>query len=133
MFAAAVQLLACAALYLWLEGRRLGPPVELREGTRRTAEEYLDAAGFLYRRHCVPGEVAAAYAASVARTLSRRLGLAGPAASESLTQLLASRSGQSPERIKSLFAGAAEASGKRLDERQAAQLIRGLDELLESV
>jgi hypothetical protein len=133
VLAASVQLAICGVLYVLVQGRRMGPPVELPAGPRRTAGHYLDAAGLLYRERCAPGEVAAAYGAFVSRTLARRLGLESGAGAGELAPLLAARCSMSPAEIEGTLSAAARAQVDGLSAAQAAALVRKLDKLMRSV
>ena len=132
VLAAALQLAVCGVLYVWMAGRRMGPPAELPAGERRTTRHYLGAAGLLYRERCAPGEVASAYGAFVLRTLARRFGLSGACEPALLASILAQRTSVSAREIENVFARAAAAVRERTSEREAALLIRKLDGLMQS-
>jgi len=132
MLAAAVQLAVCGMLYVWLEGRRMGPTLRPPR-RRRTPQEYLQAAGLLYRQCCRPGELAAAYRAYALRVLSRRLGLEPQASAEQWAAALAQRTGRSQAEMHALLTRAALAGTTRLRPRQAVEIVQALDELLTSV
>ncbi len=134
VLAAFIQLAICGLLYLWLQGRRMGPPVPIVAGRRRTAAEYLHAAGALYRQHCAPGEIAAAYGAFAVRTLCRGLGLTARGIEpEPLALLLARRSHGDAAKIGALLVRATSAARGQLSAREATELIRALDDLMSTV
>ena len=129
LWASVCELAVCGLLYVWLQGRRMSPPRRLEARRRRSAQDYLDAAGSLYRQCCAPGEVADAYRGFAQRALSRRLGLAGGGAGPLISRI-AQRSDWRPGRIESVIGGA---GGSRLDAREATALVGELDELMNSV
>jgi len=132
VIAAACQLLICGLLYVWMAGRRMGPPVDLPSGRRLSVGNYLDAAGLLYRERCAPREVVAAYGAFVVRTLARKFGLGRSADPTRLAPLLAQRTSMQREEIEAVLAAAVETQG-RLSASEAVVLIRKMDELLHRV
>ena len=121
---AMLQLGTCGLLYLLLQGRRMGPPVEERPTRQATVERYLEAAGQLYRRHCAPGEVVASYGAFVERELGRSSGARPP---------LAGWGSVEQDRVASLLRAAALAADSDMSPAQAAALIGKLDELTRSI
>ena len=130
--AAALQLAVCGLLYLWLQGRRMGPPAGLAGARRPTTQQYLDAAGRLYLHNCRPGDVAAAYGDFARRALARAAGLGPSARPAQIAPLLARGSGLSEDEIQSLLDSAQAAEGSDLSAADAAKLVGQLDALLNS-
>jgi len=111
VLAAVLQLAACGAVYVLVQGRRMGPPVRLPEAPAVSAAEHLRAAARLYREHCSPGEVAAAYAAFACRALARAREGGGWSASGD---------------VRALLRRAREGAGSGMHAGEAAELVREL-------
>jgi len=111
VLAAVLQLAACGAVYVLVQGRRMGPPVRLPGAPAVSAAEHVRAAARLYREHCSPGEVAAAYAAFACRALARAREGGGWSASGD---------------VRALLRRAREGAGSGMHAGEAAELVREL-------
>lgn len=129
VFAAALEVLACGLIYVWLQGRRMGPPAELPSQARRPGATYLEAAGALYRSHCTPGEIAVAYGEHVAQELARAAALPAGAAPERIGAAYGNGSHEREREISSLLNGAAGAAQASVSPAEAADLVQQLDRL----
>jgi len=128
---AALQLGLCGLLYVVLQGRRMGPPVEPRAAQQATAHRYLEAAGQLYRQHCTPAEVVTAYGTFVARAL-RRPGKTRPAAVAPEARTAASLRDDADE-VAALLEAVARRGGSRVGPAEATALVSKLGELARNV
>ncbi|MFP4027688.1 MAG: DUF4350 domain-containing protein [Candidatus Brocadiia bacterium] len=128
--AAAIQFFICGLLYVWLQGRRMGPPVEPPKKSPGGRKEYLDAAGKLYRQNCSPGEIASAYADFVKRKIARSSQFPANPRKEQLASILAEENRQMPQNVQDLLAEASEAKWEGTDPDRATQIIRELNRLI---
>jgi hypothetical protein len=118
---------ALGYLYLWLCGRRFGPPLVAAAPARRSVSEYVASLGSLYRRAGQRGYVADRLADQLKRQLATGLGLNARLPDEAFAQAVADRRGTSAESLARAFARLR--AGGRLTERDLLALVRETDAL----
>jgi hypothetical protein len=113
--------------YLWLRGRRFGPPLVPAAAPRRSVSEYVASLGALYRRAGQRAYVADRLADQLKRDLASGLGLNAWLPDEAFAQAVADRRGTAPGPLVSAFARLR--AGGRLTERDLLALVRETDAL----
>lgn len=124
---AVIYAVALSYLYLWLRGRRFGPPLGATTAARRSVSEYVASLGALYRRAGQRGYVADRLADQLKRDLATGLGLNARLPDEAFAQAVADRRATTPAALADAFARLR--AGGRLAERDLLALVRETDAL----
>jgi hypothetical protein len=124
---AIIYTVALGYLFLWLRGRRFGPPLVAAPAARRSVGEYVASLGALYRRAGQRGYVADRLADQLKRDLATGLGLNGRLPDEAFAQAAADRRGIAAGPLANALARLR--AGGRLAERDLLALVRETDAL----
>jgi hypothetical protein len=124
---AVIYAVALGYLYLWLRGRRFGPPLGAPRGARRSVSEYVASLGALYRRAGQRAYLADRLADQLKRDLAAGLGLNARLPDESFAQAVAERRATTPAALADGLARLR--AGGRLAERDLLALVRETDAL----
>ncbi|HLH23985.1 MAG TPA: DUF4350 domain-containing protein [Chloroflexota bacterium] len=124
---ALIYAVALGYLYLWLRGRRFGPPLRDAVAARRSVSEYVASLGALYRRAGQRGYVADRLADQLKRELATGLGLNPRLPDGAFAQAVAERRATSAAPLADALARLR--AGGRLAERDLLTLVRESDAL----
>lgn len=122
-----IYTVAVVYLYLWLRGRRFGPPLVAPGATRRSVSEYVASLGALYRRAGQRGYVADRLADQLKRELATGLGLNARLPDDAFAAAVAERRQTAAAPLRDAFARLR--AGGRLAERELLALVRETDAL----
>jgi len=124
---AIIYAVALGYLYLWLRGRRFGPPLVPAPAARRSVGEYVASLGALYRRAGQRGYVADRLADQLKHELATGLGLNARLPDAAFAQAVADRRATAPDPLANTLARLR--AGGRLGERDLLALVREADAL----
>jgi hypothetical protein len=124
---AALYALLLAYLYLWLGGRRFGPPLLEQAAPRRSVSEYVASIATLYRRARQRGYAADRLADQLKRSLADGLGLSPALPDPDFAATVAARRGSDAAPLARLLARLRQGEG--LQERDLLALVREADAL----
>jgi hypothetical protein len=124
---AVLYALGLGYLYLWLRGRRFGPPLVAIPSARRSVGEYVASLGALYRRAGQRGYVADRLADQLKRELATGLGLNPRLADDAFAQAVADRRVTTAGPLADTLSRLRDGGG--LAERELLALVREADML----
>ncbi|HEY7060504.1 MAG TPA: DUF4350 domain-containing protein [Chloroflexota bacterium] len=122
-----IYAVALAYLYLWLRGRRFGPPLAAPAGARRSVSEYVASLGALYRRAGQRGYVADRLADQLKHDLATGLGLNARLPDDTFAEAVAERRRTAAAPLRDALTRLR--AGGRLAERDLLALVRESDAL----